>query len=143
MTQEIVLTIGLPGSGKTTWADEWIEKNPDYMNINRDDLRLMLQGRKRYAKFTKARETIVTETARSMAVFAINNGKSVIVSDTNLSTKRNKEWKQIADDLKVDYREELFTDVPLGELLRRDARRESGRETGRSRCLRPSSCSRA
>ncbi|TOL52987.1 hypothetical protein CGH95_24620, partial [Vibrio parahaemolyticus] len=35
----MILTIGCPGSGKSTWAREFIAKNPGFYNINRDDYR--------------------------------------------------------------------------------------------------------
>lgn len=124
MTQEIILTIGLPASGKTTWTNEQIKQNPDYVNVNRDDIRLMLQGRERYAKFSRWREDVVTETAFSMARASLNEGKSVIVSDTNLNPKLRNQWKEFAQARDVNYREVLFTDVPYGVCIHRDARRE-------------------
>ena len=124
MTQELVITIGLPASGKTTWTNEWIEQHPEYVNVNRDDIRLGLQGRKRYNKFSKWREDLVTEISTATAKGALEAGKSVIISDTNLNPGRNANWKQFADFFKVAYREKLFTDVYIGELLDRDARRE-------------------
>ena len=124
MKQEVIITVGLPASGKTTWTNEWIDTHPDYVNINRDDIRLMLQGRKRYAKFSKWRESIVTYTAAMMAQEALGQGKSIIVSDTNLNPGRNTFWKGVADDYNATYREQLFTDIHYGECLDRDARRE-------------------
>ena len=122
--QELVITVGLPASGKTTWVDQWIIHHADYINVNRDDIRLSMQGRSRYKKFTKQREKIVTEIAHASVVSAIAAGKSVIISDTNLNPGRNKVWKEFAEDRGIHYREELFTDIYLGECLDRDARRE-------------------
>lgn len=39
MMKKIILTVGCPGSGKSTWAREFIAKNPGFYNINRDDYR--------------------------------------------------------------------------------------------------------
>jgi len=124
MTQELVVTVGLPASGKTTWAVEFIKTHPEYVNVNRDDIRLMLQGRDRYNKFSKWRENTVSEIARHSVIAALQNGKSVIVSDTNLNPDRNRAWKELAKDMGASYREKLFTDVTVGELIQRDARRE-------------------
>ena len=124
MTQELIITVGLPSSGKTTWTDEYIKTHPDYLNINRDDLRLMLQGRGRYAKFTNWREKTVSEIARHAVIAAFQAGKSVIISDTNLNPGRNKAWEELAHSSGATYREQLFTDVSVGECIQRDARRE-------------------
>jgi len=122
--QEVVLTVGLPASGKTTWANQKIIVDPNYININRDDIRLMMQGRKRYNKFSKWREKVVSYTAIMMAQEALSQGKSIIISDTNLNPGRNKNWEGIANEYNATYREELFTDIHYGECLDRDARRE-------------------
>ena len=37
--QEIILLKGLPASGKSTWSKDFIKENPDYIRINKDDLR--------------------------------------------------------------------------------------------------------
>jgi len=122
--QELVITIGLPASGKTTWAEKWILQHSDYINVNRDDIRLGLQGRARYKKFNKWREDLVTEISMATVRGALHAGKSVIVSDTNLNPGRNEKWKVMADAVGATYREKKFTDIYLGELLDRDARRE-------------------
>lgn len=122
--QELIVTIGLPASGKTTYALKLLEQHPDIVNLNRDDLRLMLQSRARYAKFTSFREKLVTQMMQAAAEQALKDGKSVIISDTNLDPNRNKAWAQMASDYDVAYRERLFTDVPYGVCIERDKNRE-------------------
>lgn len=124
MAQEIILTIGLPASGKTTWANQLIKNNPDYVNVNRDDLRLAMQGRERYAKFSNWRESVVTYTSIMMAQEVLAQGKSVIVSDTNLDPLKRKVWEGLANDRGIRYHEQFFTDVPYGVCISRDMKRE-------------------
>jgi len=122
--QELIVSIGLPGCGKTTWAMDFIKHNPEYYNFNRDDMRLMLQGRGRYNKFTKVRENVVTDIMQHGVEAALKEGKSVIISDTNLDPNRNMDWNQIATNCGATYKEQLFTDVPMGLCLLRDSKRE-------------------
>ena len=42
MALKLILTKGLPASGKTTWAKEYIQKYPETANLCKDDLRLQL-----------------------------------------------------------------------------------------------------
>jgi len=45
--KKVILTKGLPASGKTTWAKKVLKDNPGaYKRINKDELRLMLDGGK-------------------------------------------------------------------------------------------------
>ena len=40
---KVILTVGLPASGKSTWAKEQVSQNPgQYKRVNKDDLRAML-----------------------------------------------------------------------------------------------------
>lgn len=41
--RKIILTRGIPGSGKSTWARAWVEESPETrIRINYDDLRNMM-----------------------------------------------------------------------------------------------------
>ena len=41
----LVITRGLPGSGKSTWARQWVSQDPAHRaEVNRDSLRLMMHG---------------------------------------------------------------------------------------------------
>jgi len=122
--REIILTVGLPASGKTTWVDEFLKKDPGYININRDDLRLMFQGRSRYSKFSKQREAMVSEAQINIAIDAVAHGKSVIISDTNLNSSTKTKWQKFANDNDLQFTLKHFTDVPLGVCLERDSKRE-------------------
>ena len=41
---KVLVLIGLPASGKSTWAHDFIERNPNWIRINKDDLRSMLHN---------------------------------------------------------------------------------------------------
>jgi predicted kinase len=121
----LILTRGLPASGKTTWAEKFIEDHPDFININRDDQRLSLVGRKRYKKWGKWRESIVTEASVCIAGSALAHGKSVIISDCNLNPIRYGDWEELAEHFKCEVEfEDQFLRVPYGVCIERDAKRE-------------------
>lgn len=86
------LTVGIPASGKSTWAKEQL-KARNVFEINRDDIRKSLFGFENYAdyKFSRKNEQKVTEKAEEMIRDAATIGADIIVSDTNLNPVfRNK-----------------------------------------------------
>ena len=114
----IILTKGLPASGKTTWAENFVQGNPEYRNLNRDDLRYMLFG-KDY-KFSKARETQISDAQENLARMFIKDGLSLVISDTNLNPKVEQRWKVFAEYWKASFVIQDFTDVPLHTCIERD-----------------------
>lgn len=126
--QEVVTTIGLPASGKTSWTRQEMAGMPGkFININRDDLRMSLFNLAKYSdyKFSKEKEKIVTEMARAIFHHAVCDlKKSVIISDTNLNPAVRQYWEDQAKFYKIKYREQKFLDVSLDELVKRDAQRE-------------------
>ena len=80
--KEVILTVGCPGSGKTTWAKEYARKNSGVI-FNRDDMRLSMFGfdaRNEY-KYTKAREKSVTSSqfASALATLSIDGVKYLLL----------------------------------------------------------------
>lgn len=87
---EIIFTVGVSGSGKTTWAEQFCKDNPSYINVNRDDIRreLFNFGKWSEYKFTKERERKVSEQQLYRIETALSLMDGVVVSDTNLSKER-------------------------------------------------------
>ncbi|WPK33639.1 3'-phosphatase, 5'-polynucleotide kinase [Escherichia phage AV109] len=126
--KKIILTVGCPGSGKSTWAREFIAKNPGFFNINRDDYRQSIMGheeRDEY-KYTKKKESIVTYMQHDAAhmILCQDGTKGVIISDTNLNPERRLAWEEYAKQWGHEIVYQVF-DVPWTELVKRNSRRGS------------------
>lgn len=126
--KKIILTVGCPGSGKSTWAREFIAKNPGFFNINRDDYRQSIMGheeRDEY-KYTKKKESIVTYMQHDAAhmILCQDGTKGVIISDTNLNPERRLVWEEYAKQCGHEVVYQVFN-VPWTELVKRNAKRGS------------------
>ncbi len=117
----VILTKGLPGSGKSTWAKQMLsEYKGEYKRVNKDDLRAMLDD----GAYSKNNEKFVLQTRDNLILAALTNGYNVIVDDTNLATKHLTHIEQLVKGLaKVVVKD--FTDVPIEQCIKQDLAREA------------------
>jgi predicted kinase len=125
MTNELILTRGLPASGKSTWAQAYLSAEPEKLvRVERDMLRDQLLGHREYARITGEQENMITQVQMAMADAAFKAGKSVIISDTNLRAQYMRSWAKFAYARGADVRVRIFDDLSLDELIVRDMNRE-------------------
>lgn len=118
----LVITRGLPASGKTTRAREWVAIAPEQRaRVNRDDLRQMMYGT---AYMVKSCEPRVI-TARDKIISAVlRGGRDVIYDDTNLPARTVAELRDLARKSNASFEVIDLTSVPIEECLRRNAARQ-------------------
>ncbi|MFI7600965.1 AAA family ATPase [Actinoplanes sp. NPDC049681] len=120
----LLITRGLPASGKTTFARKL---QPQVVRVNRDDLRRMLHGER---LFTQRAEAQVTQAQRAAVEALLRAHGDVIVDDTNLRAKTVREWAELAARFGATFEVHDFTDVPVEECIRRDAERPEDDRVG-------------
>lgn len=123
-TRKIILTRGIQGSGKSTWAKQWCHEDPEHrVRFNNDDIRNMLGD-----YWVPSREKLVTEAKSNMITFALIKGYDVVVDNMNLNPKEDA-WihtlcENIEEDtgihVNIEYKD-FWT--PVKECIRRDAAR--------------------
>lgn len=119
--KKVILTKGLPASGKSTWAKNLQDKNPGkYKRVNKDDLRAMLDNN----RWSKHNEKFVLKTRDAIILDALENGQHVIVDDTNLHQKHEAHIKELVKG-KATVEVKRF-DVSVDECIKRDVRRANG-----------------
>lgn len=85
MSKTLILTVGLPQSGKSTWAQT--ESHPI---VNPDSIRLALHGK----PFIGLAEPFVWAIAKVMVRALFLAGHDAVILDaTNTTRKRRDEWK--------------------------------------------------
>ncbi len=117
---EMIILRGIPGSGKSTWAREFVATCPWYKRICRDDLRQMLDG----GKYSPNNEKFICKIRDRLIRECLRDGSSVIVDDTNLKDRDMQAIKMCAfiDFDAVPFRIMDF-DTPLNVCIERDALR--------------------
>jgi predicted kinase len=115
---KIIVLRGLPGSGKSTWAHDFIQRNKDWIRINKDDLRSMLHN----SVWSKDNEKIILDIRNSLIENSLSNGINVIVDDTNFASKHITDIMELANKHRASFEVKDF-DVPLDECLKRNAER--------------------
>jgi len=110
---------GLPGSGKTTFAKKFVEKNADWVRVSRDDLRNM---RGKY--WLPKQEKMISKFESACIIDALSEEKNVVVDATNFNPKHLTNLKNI---IKTEYPgiefETKFFDVSLEKCIKRDLER--------------------
>lgn len=114
---KIILTKGLPGSGKSSWAKEYVSKHGKCIRVNKDDFRGMFTMNKRD-------EDLIMQAERGVALLALTKGFSVVVDDTNLHPKHETYFRKLADDHRWDFEVKSFLDVTLDQCIKADLKRE-------------------
>ncbi len=131
----IILTKGLPGCGKTTWAKNFIaERTTDYgekwKRVNKDDLRAMMD----FSKWSRENEDFVLMIRDFIIDFAMLEGVNIIVDDTNFSPKHEAKIRDavhthntalLGPEKVEQYEVEIkdFTDVSIDTCIKRDLTR--------------------
>lgn len=99
--KSLVCTVGLPRSGKTTWA-----RSQPFPIVCPDAIRLALHGK----RFIDLAEPFVWATAKVMVRALFGAGHDVVILDaTNTTRKRRDEWR--SDEWGL-----YFKDVPTGAI---------------------------
>lgn len=114
---KLLALIGLPASGKTTYARTLVNKG--WVRVNKDDLRAMLHN----SKFSKPNEAFVLKLRDDVIVRALTQGQNVVVDDTNLDPKHVAHFQDLSAMFEADFDTKFF-DVSVKECIKRNQLRD-------------------
>lgn len=133
MKKKIIVLRGLQGSGKSTWAKQWVNEDPEHrIRFNRDDIRNMLG---KY--WVPSRETLINDIYKSFLESAIfDRHYNVVIDNMNLDEKyineikeivrqRNEMYEDCEDIPQYEIEVKDFFHIPLQICIERDAQREN------------------
>lgn len=124
--RKIVITKGLPASGKTTWAKKMVrETHGQFKRVCKKDLGEMLDVGFR----SKLNEEFVTKIRDKIILEALRSGKDVICDDTHLRSASEYQIRDLAaffEDSTGNFVEVTvkYFEIPIEECIKRDLKRE-------------------
>lgn len=117
---KLIMTRGLPASGKSTWAKEQvIASGGRTKRVNKDDLRAMIDN----SVWSKQNEKNILAVRDYITKHYLLLGNDVIVDDTNLTPNHEKRLSEIAGETGAIFEIKSFLDVPLATCIIRNAQR--------------------
>jgi predicted kinase len=125
---KVEMLVGIPGSGKSTYAKQVVSKDPsNWVRVNNDDLRAMMNGSVWSADYEK----MITDARNYLIRDALKRGKNVIIDNLNLNRRHFDDVCKIAKGVNADIQvfEKAFY-VELDEAIARDAKREGKAKVG-------------
>ena len=122
--QKVIMLKGLPASGKTAWAKQFVSENPNFIRVNKDDIRKMFG-------YARDKENLVVATSKLIIREALDSNYSIIVDDTNFNPVHENWIKTTIEFLNsalysIDFEVKTF-DTPVIECMDRDDKRIEGR----------------
>lgn len=118
---KLIICRGLPASGKSTWAKQWVLEDPEHrVRINQDDIRLMLG---KY--WVPSREKLVQHIQEEALIEALLRGYDIVIDNTNLNEKVLDNYRVLVTaygNHSIEYKD--FFDTPLSVCIERDKSRD-------------------
>ena len=126
--QQILILSGISGSGKSTFARQFVLDNPGWLRINRDDLRKsVIPGTlSEYWQQDKTHinriETLVNELQKAALREALHRGWNLLIDNTHVRQTYINQLVKLFENDAVTIRFKLI-EIPLEEAIARDATR--------------------
>ena len=119
---KVIICQGIQGSGKSTWALDYVNEEPTKrVRVNRDSIRKM------FGKYwVLEREELCNEIEDKAIAYAMVRGFEVVIDDMNLNPKTLEHIRQLVlnVDSKADIVYKLFY-TPLTECITRVEKRNA------------------
>lgn len=109
---KIIATVGISGSGKSTWAKAWVAEAPNRARNNRDEVRKALFGAIDMAKaeeyYSPENEAKVDEVSALLMEGWIAEGRDIVVDNTHLHPLAHKELEDLAEANGYTFEKKVF-----------------------------------
>lgn len=102
----LIVTQGISGSGKSTWAKAFVAKDSDnWVRSSRDDLRAQMFGNPTYDTI---QEKAVGVAQDGMVQALLAAGKNVVIDNTHVHPLAIAHWRNLAGFMGADFEVKPF-----------------------------------
>jgi len=119
--RRVIILKGLPASGKSTWAKNFIQQNPDWVRVNKDDIRLELGDN--YPTWYK-KETAVFRRERQLIKEYLDNNKNIVIDNTHLNIRTLNDTIEFVENNGGVVEDIRFFQITVEEAISRDKSRD-------------------
>lgn len=120
--KRFIIVRGIPASGKSTWAKQWVSKDSSHrVRVNQDDIRSMLG-----TYWVPSRESLVKAIQNDIITEALTQGYDIVVDNTNMNKTTLEHYTQLCkkyEEYIIVYKD--FFDTPLSVCIERDKNRDN------------------
>lgn len=116
---KVKILIGIPASGKSTWSEDFVRKNSNWVRVSRDDFRAMLKGQ--YVCEPKI-ESLINTLQDNVILDSLSRGLNVMIDNTNLKLSYIEHFCDLVkNQASVEF--QVF-DISLNKALERNSNRD-------------------
>lgn len=116
---KVKILIGIPASGKSTWSEDFVCKNSDWVRVCRDDFRAMLKSQ---PVCEPKIESLINTLQDTVILDSLAKGLNVIIDNTNLKVSYIEHFCELVKH-KASVEFQVF-DISLNKALERNANRD-------------------
>lgn len=124
------ITVGLPGSGKSTWAQKFMDEYSNILIVNNDTIREQIYKKLGHRNWSKQIENQVKDIREQYISQAASAGCDVIVDNTHLNPPVREYIIKYCESLGFKVEIVDFRHVPIDECIERDSKREGHKKVG-------------
>lgn len=117
--KKLRVLIGMPASGKSTYAMKLLQDEKDWFRVSRDDIRMTMFGTEHDISI----EGFVSKVQNMLLLKALKAGKNVVVDNCNIRASYRNELFQLAALIGDVLYEEVVFNTSLQECIERNKNR--------------------
>ncbi|ASC72168.1 hypothetical protein XM38_031220 [Halomicronema hongdechloris C2206] len=120
----MILLIGLPGSGKSTWAQQFVSQHPAYEIVSTDAIRQQLFGDEAVqGSWPQIWRQLQHQLQQNVAAIRQGHRQGTIYDATNVRRRHRRDAIALARHLGFDSITALWFDIPLAICLQHNQMR--------------------